>query len=155
MASIGSKLEQLIRAEASGFGVFVVGTSADKTGTVFRFLVDAEGPLTMEMLNKFTRHISRKIDEGDFGEEKFRFEISSPGADKPLTDLRQYPKHVGRTFKVILKDGEAFEGKLQSISAEKMEFELTVKEKGKKPVQVSRDVLFGDVQQASIKIAFN
>ena len=155
MASIGSKLEALIKSEAEGFNLFVVGSSVDKSGTVFRFMVDAEGALTMELLGKFTRHISKKIDEGEFGEDKFRFEISSPGADKPLVDVRQFGKHLGRTFKVQLKNGDTFEGKLKAIDVPQLVFEVTLKEKGKKPEIVIQNIDFGDVQQATIKIAFN
>ncbi|MBL7811397.1 MAG: ribosome assembly cofactor RimP [Bacteroidetes bacterium] len=153
MTKLTDKLKTLVEQEAPAFGLFMVGHSSGSDG-LQRFYVDSDEVLSMKALSDFSRHVSHLIDEGDFGENEFTFEVSSPGADKPLTALRQFNKHVGRTFEIVTTDDEKWEAKLTAVEGSVLQFEKTVKEKGKKPVQVTDSLPFENIQTATIKISF-
>lgn len=153
MATLGDKLKALVAHEAAGFNLFLVAHTGTPAG-FYRFYVDGEMPVTMNLLAEFTRHVSRMIDEGDFGERKFTFEISTPGADRPIADIRQLYKHVGRTLELETAE-ESFEARMTAIEGEVLKLEKTTKEKGKKPVTEELELPFSDIKKATIKITFN
>jgi ribosome maturation factor RimP len=153
MKKLGEKLRSIVDAEANNFNLFVVHHTVSPTG-LFRFYVDSAEVLSMKDLADFTRQISTIIDESDFGDTPFTFEISSPGADKPLTDIRQFPKHVGRNFEVETNDGESFKGKLESIEEQSFHFQKEIKEKGKKLSYEALILPYSSIKQATIIISF-
>jgi ribosome maturation factor RimP len=155
MANVIQKLTALIEQEAPAFGLFLV---AQTTGPakLFQFYVDSEEPLSMKTLSDFTRHISEKIDEeeSDLSDEAFTFEISSPGAERPLVNRKQYTKHVGRSFEFQLSDKQ-LSGKLLEIKEDDTFIVVeTVKEKGKKSVEVTHEIPYSLIQSATIIISF-
>jgi ribosome maturation factor RimP len=154
MANLETKLKTLVEQEATAHDLFLVAHSGTPAG-FYRVYVDGQEPVTMNRLSSFTRYISQKIDEGDFGERRFTFEISTPGADKPLTDLRQLPKHCGRTLEIETTDGLIMEAKLVSIEGTELQLEEQIPLKGKKtetrPVQINWE----NIKTATIKITFN
>lgn len=146
----------LVENEAEKAGAFVVGQSHGLQG-LFRFYVDSSEALTMLTITEITRKVSALIDEEDFGETPFTFEISSPGADKPLTDIRQFGKHVSRTFNIETKENEEFDGILKEINANIITFEkkLITKEKGKKTETLEIvNIPFEQIKSATIKLVF-
>ncbi len=153
MKKLGEKLKQLVETEAPAFGIFLVHHSVSPTG-LFRFYMDSEEILSMNVLTDFTRHISSLIDEGDFGEGAFTFEISSPGADAPLKDLRQFKKHIGRRFEFTLEN-ETIIGKLDAIESDEFHITQEIKEKGKKKIDFQPAVIpFNQIKEAIIIISF-
>lgn len=144
----------LIDQEAQSFELFVVHHTVSPTG-LFRFYVDSIQPLSMKNLADFTKHVSVLIDEGDFGDTPFTFEISSPGADAPMKDLRQYHKHVNRTFEITTAEN-TFKGKLEKIEDGILHILNEVKEKGKgkKITLEAVEIPFSDIKQATIIISF-
>ena len=152
MKKLGVKLSEMVNQEAEQFGLFLVHHTVSPTG-LFRFYVDSQEILSMKALTDFTRHISELIDEGDFGEQAFTFEISSPGADNPLTDIRQFSKHVGRNFEVETTT-ETFKGKLIEIEGEQFTFEKEIKEKGKKATIEVVKISFETINKATIILSF-
>lgn len=155
MAKLLDILTHLVEEEAASYGVFITGHSSGAKG-LYRFYIDAEGPLNMGVLTDITRKVSARIDETDTGEGTFTFEISSPGADSPLSDIRQYTKHTGRTFNVVTDLGE-FEGVLIKREGNILSFEITKTEKinGKKQISTEiNEIPFEKIKEATIKISF-
>jgi ribosome maturation factor RimP len=151
MANVIQKLTALVEQEAPAFGLFLVAQTMGPA-KLFQFYVDSEEPLSMKTLSDFTRHISEKIDEedSDLSEEAFTFEISSPGAERPLTNR----KHVGRSFEFQLAE-KLLSGKLLEIKeGDVFVITETVKEKGKKAIEVTHEVPFSLIQSATIIISF-
>lgn len=156
MKKISEALTAMVAAEAEKAGVFIVGQSHGLQG-LYRYYIDSEGALNMLTLTELTRKVSALIDEADLGDEAFTFEISSPGADKPLTDIRQFGKHVGRTFKIEPTEGEEFEGVLKAVNGNVLSFEkkIVTKEKGKKTETLEMtEIPFDQINSATIKLVF-
>lgn len=153
MKKLGDKLKALVDQEAQAFDLFVVHYTVSPTG-LFRFYVDSQEPLSMKSLADFTKQVSNAIDEGDFGEHPFTFEISSPGADAPLKDFRQFHKHIGRSFE-IHTENDFYTGKLEEIDGEILKILHEHKEKGKKKVEIQPvNIPFSDIKEAKIIISF-
>lgn len=154
MKKLGEKLSEIVNAEASQYGLFLVNYTISPTG-LYRFYMDSENVLSMKELTEFTRHISVIIDEGDFGEKAFTFEISSPGADSPLQDFRQLGKHVGRSFKIINKEGTELKGQLEKLEGETLHILNEVKEKGKKKINIEPvDIDWEQIEEIKIILSF-
>jgi len=152
MQELISQLRQLIEQEASAFGLFYIGHEMTEEGAI-ALLVDSEEVLNMKVLIDFTRHISTLIDEGNFGEEPFTFEISSPGADQPLTDLRQFNKHVGRDFQ-IQTASESFQGELLRREGDTLHFLAQFPDKGRKVRTEPRLLPYSTILNATIVLKF-
>lgn len=154
MKKLGEKLSAIVDTEANQFGLFLVNYTISPTG-LYRFYLDSENVLSMKELTEFTRHISVIIDEGDFGEKAFTFEISSPGADSPLKDFRQLGKHVGRSFKIIKKEGTEFKGQLEKLDDETLHILNEVKEKGKKKINIEPvEIDWNQIEEIKIILSF-
>ena len=93
--------------------------------------------------------------EEHYGDElSYTLEVTSPGADQPLRDPRQYVRHVGRTLHVKLKDGTEKTGKLESILPEGIELAEILKEKHKEKILPAITVPFQDITEAVVVISF-
>jgi ribosome maturation factor RimP len=58
-------------------------------------------------------------------------EVSSPGADKPLSMLRQLPKHIGRKLDILKVDGERLIAVFKALESETLELEIPSEKKGR------------------------
>lgn len=153
MANLAKKLTDLLEQEAPLFGLFLVAHTISPA-KLFQFYMDSEEALSMKSITDFTRHISEKIDESDLGDEAFTFEISSPGAERPLTNRRQFGKHIGRLFDFVTSDS-LVSGKLVEINENNLFLiEQTTKEKGKKVITQIIEIPFENIQSATIIISF-
>lgn len=152
MNALIPKLESLVEQESGPYGLFYVGHEMTEEGAVC-LMVDSQDVLNMKVITDFTRHISTLIDEGNFGEEAFTIEISSPGADRPLVDLRQFHKHVGRNFEIQTEE-ETFTGELLRIEDQTLHFLAEFPDKGRKVRTEPRLVLYPTIKQATIVLKF-
>lgn len=163
MSALSEKIKQLVVQESPEFGLFLVGEYVAPGNLMITCYMDSEEPLQMNTLTSFSRHINKLIDEGEFGEKKFTLEISSPGADRPLVDLRQFGKHLQRNFEIELKTGNKFVGKLVNINQSKLTFEPVIPNKKKPhPMQASKpaepvanvEVEHEEIASALVQISF-
>jgi len=67
---------------------------------IIELYIDSEKNVTAEDLAGISRIINRKFEEQNIIDSQYRLDVSSPGTDKPLKFLKQFPKHVNRKFDV-------------------------------------------------------
>jgi ribosome maturation factor RimP len=80
-----------------------------------RVVVDHPGGLPMDLVASIARAISRELDARDpLGQSAYVLEVTSPGVDRPLTLPRHWARAVGRLVLVRPREGEPFEGRVQS-----------------------------------------
>ena len=108
-------------------------------------LADGDDGISIDQCGRVSRKVGSIIEEQDLINDRYTLEVSSPGLDFPLKDLRQYQKNVGRVLMVSLENGEEVEGKLDSVDDEKVM--LTVN-KGQK------EYPFEAIKQSKVKISF-
>lgn len=70
---------------------------------VLSIYVDTEEGVTLQQIAKVTREIEGLLDLEDPIGGKYRLDISSPGIDRPLTEIWQFKKNIGRYLKVQFK----------------------------------------------------
>jgi ribosome maturation factor RimP len=70
------------------------------TGATLRVLVDREGGVALDDLERLAREISDVLDEADPMPDRFYLEVSSPGLERPLRLPRHFAAAVGTPVKV-------------------------------------------------------
>lgn len=88
---------------------------------VIEVYVDAPGPVTTELCATVSRRISEQLDGKDLVSTEYRLEVSSPGIERPLLYLWQFPKHLGRKFRVVTRTAQGTqvaEGTLTGVEEE-------------------------------------
>jgi ribosome maturation factor RimP len=108
----GGDLESRIRAMAediaAGLGLFIVdvqvrGRQGSRTVEVF---ADTDQGIMPDQLASLSRKLGFLLETDEVIVGKYTLDVSSPGAARPLTMPRQFPRHVGRDLKVVLSDGD-------------------------------------------------
>ena len=135
--------------------LFLVGlTVSDSVLPKITVILDGPEGLGINECAKISRRLAHRIDE-HYGEEAaYSLEVTSPGADQPLSDSRQYARHIGRTLALKLSDGTEKSGTLLSSSSEGIEVEEVIKVKTKKTTLPPVFFPFADIQQAKVVISF-
>jgi ribosome maturation factor RimP len=131
--------------------LFFVGSHTDERNKHFRFVIDGDVAVSIEDLTSISRQISAMVDEDIEDDLAFTFEISSPGADSPLLQARQYPKHIGRKFDIDLISGESIKAVLLETDDKGLVLEKTG---NKKQVAESVRVDFAEIKESKIIISF-
>ena len=145
------QIEQVIRQELVGSEFYLVDVIGKDHKGKMQFLLDGDEGISIEKCSEISRKVSRYIDEHDLGNERFIYEISSPGVDRPLKLMRQYPKHIGRNLEVKVKEGDIIDGKLLEVNDDHILLETAgEKKKEKKQVQINTD----DILESKVKISF-
>jgi ribosome maturation factor RimP len=133
--------------------IFLVDFVQNPKSNAFMFLVDGDESITLADIAKISRGISNQIDELIADETPFRFEVSTPGADKPLKHQRQYKKHIGRTIEIMQTNGQKLEGELLAVEESQIEVETPANKKNKTEAQ-QHIVAFDKINESLIKLKF-
>ncbi|MGY4935173.1 ribosome maturation factor RimP [Streptomyces sp. 900116325] len=123
---------------------------------VLRIIVDSDEGVELDACAELSRAISEELDETDaMGEDEYVLEVSSPGADRPLTEHRHYVRATGRLVKLQLTtEGAAGELVARIIAVDDDGLDLEVPGvKGRRPT--SRRVAFDEIAKARVEIEFN
>ena len=117
--------------------------------------IDGDNGVTLQDCIDISRAVENNLDREELD---FSLEVASAGVSKPLKNVRQYKKNIGRTLKVKTAN-ETIEGILTSVDDEKITLEWEVREpkklgKGKETVQKRQDVLFADIKESIVIIIF-
>lgn len=120
---------------------------------MLRIVVDSEEGVELDACAEVSRAISEKLDESDaMGDEEYVLEVSSPGADRPLSEHRHYVRAVGRLAKLTLNDGAELVARILAVDEDGLDLEVPGV-KGRKPT--ARRVEFADVAKARVEVEFN
>lgn len=84
--------------------------------TVVRVVVDLDddaiGSLDSDVLASVSRGISAALDAADPVRGAYVLEVSTPGTDRPLTELRHFRRARTRLVRLTLRDGAVVAGRL-------------------------------------------
>lgn len=114
-----------------------------------RAYIDKEGGITVDDCEIVSRQMSDLLDEQDFIEESYIFEVSSPGLGRPLKKEKDYQRSLGkeveiRTYKAIEKEKE-FYGLLKSYDETTVTIEM----------EEDKEMIFAKTDIALIRLAFD
>lgn len=85
------------------------------TGGVLKITLDRVGGVDMGIIGRFTRDVSRLIDETDPIASAFTLEVSSPGLERPLRTPAHFARSVGEMVIVKARAGVDGERRLKGI----------------------------------------
>ncbi|MFI6860914.1 ribosome maturation factor RimP [Streptomyces sp. NPDC050421] len=120
---------------------------------VLRIIVDSEEGVELDACADLSRAISDKLDETDaMGEDEYVLEVSSPGADRPLTEHRHYVRATGRLARLTLNEGGELVARILAVDEEGLDLEVPGV-KGRKPT--SRRIAFDEIAKARVELEFN
>ncbi|MBW5252351.1 ribosome maturation factor RimP [Streptomyces poriferorum] len=120
---------------------------------VLRIIVDSEEGVELDACADLSRAISAKLDETDaMGEDEYVLEVSSPGADRPLTEHRHYVRATGRLARLTLNEGGELVARILAVDEEGLDLEVPGV-KGRKPT--SRRIAFDEIARARVELEFN
>lgn len=112
-------------AEKLNFFVIDINFRGDNRKKIIEVYVDAEKNIDADNLAEISREINSIIEEQNIIQQAYRLDVSTPGVDRPLKFLKQFPKHINRNFEVTYKtvdETRTITGKLLSVEKEELTF---------------------------------
>jgi len=125
------------------------------SGHKIEVFVDSDQGLTLRMCTQLSRYLESFLDESADVPDKYKLEVSSPGATRPLVLKRQYHKHVDRTMEV--QHGEqTTQGVLKTVDDDQIVLHtVRVERVNKKRKKIEEDVVipFQEINKAIVKVS--
>ena len=154
--SLKEEVRKLVEKEIEDSPYFLIDVEGgEDTGKILVLLDGREG-IGIDDCVRISRAVSEVIDEDESG-KPFRLEISSPGVDRPLVDIRQYHQHIGRTLQMDLSEKQ-MKGKLLEVHDRSVVVEERLPSKQKhikdKPGE-TMEIPFGEIVRSKVIVSFN
>ena len=87
---------------------------------ILRAFIDREGGVTLNDCERFSRSLSALLDVEDPLPCSYTLEVSSPGLDRPLRDMKDFLKNSGKLARVItiekIEDQNFFIGRIKEVA---------------------------------------
>lgn len=93
-------------ARALDLDLLEIACQGKGAGSVVRITLDKDGGVGIRDCEQFHQSLHRALEVADPVPFAYRLEISSPGVDRPLKNLKDYQRVVGRVLQVKIKDPE-------------------------------------------------
>lgn len=71
---------------------------------ILRITIDKEDGVTLDDCEKFSRHLSAVLDIEDPIPQSYTLEVSSPGLDRPLRNIKDFEKNIGKLTRIITSE---------------------------------------------------
>jgi ribosome maturation factor RimP len=143
------KIREIAADSAEKLNLFLVDLiiRGTENNPVIEVFVDGKDYVTADECANVSSSIKTNIDEKNLF-KSYRLDVSSPGVERPLIYIEQYPKHVNRNFEVQYKSGEAvkkLKGRLTGVEDDVLTFYNTAEIKLK----------FDNIIKAKVLVSFN
>lgn len=150
---VKQKIEQLLEPllENDKFFVVDIKISLSKVHSKVTILLDSDEGIKIDECTAISRQLGTDIDE--MMPEKYTLEVSSPGVDFPLKSERMYRKNIGRSLKVIQKDGTELKGSLEAVEAEQITI-IEEKKRKKNEEIVPLIIPLSNIKESEVIISF-
>ncbi len=129
------KTEELILPIVQSYGFELVDVEYVKEGGTWylRAYIDKEGGIAVDDCAMVSRQFSVILDEKDYIDEAYIFEVSSPGLGRPLKKDKDYDRNMGgdveiRTYRAIDRQKE-FVGTLIAYDKSKVTIDIEGEER--------------------------
>jgi ribosome maturation factor RimP len=106
--SLQSHIESLV--ETGGARLIELALRPQGRRRVLEVFVDTEDGITADLLAELSRTIGKAVEENGWITDAYQLVVSSPGLERPLRFAWQYRRHLGRTVRLSLRDGDATQG---------------------------------------------
>lgn len=137
-------------------GLYVVELSISSSNVINVELDKIKGGVSVNDCVSVSRNIEHNLDRE---KQDFELHVSSAGLDKPIRHVNQYSKNVGRSFKVVMNDGEKYEGELMKLTdtgivIKQISLQKSVEKRRKIQVEEILELPFTEIKESKIVISF-
>lgn len=104
--AITKRLNEVVEplAAALGFELLeIVFIDARRRPTI-RVFIDKDGGVTLDDCGELSRQVGARLDELDVMPGPYNLEVSSPGAERPFSSLKQYRRNLNKPVEVVLEE---------------------------------------------------
>ena len=102
MNEIVAKIRELLAPILEREGIHLVDLKLRGyiNNQVLSIFLDTESGISLQQIAHITQEIEGMLDLEDPIPGRYRLEVSSPGIDRPLTEIWQFQKNIGRQLQV-------------------------------------------------------
>jgi len=148
--TLASNLTELLNPAVTRAGFVLEEGSVTPVGKrrLISVVVDCESRNpSLDEVTVVSKEVSSILDTySQLGEMPFTLEVTTPGIDRPLTELRHWKKNIGRLVKITPNTGEKYVARITEVLPREVVLELKNQES---------NVQFSDIARAQIEIEFN
>jgi len=125
MEVIKNKVSRLAKqvAEEQEVELFDINLSG-RDKLLLRVTIDKEGSVTLDDCERFSRSLEAILDVEDPIPVSYSLEVSSPGLDRPLRELKDFEKNVGKLARIItvekIEDQNLFIGRISMVNSKSL-----------------------------------
>ncbi|HEX9740288.1 MAG TPA: hypothetical protein VGA29_05895 [Ignavibacteriaceae bacterium] len=117
---------------------------------VIEVYIDGKDYINADDCAKVSRELNDKLQDFARQDESYRLDVSSPGIERPLKFIEQFPKHLNKKFEITYK----LEDEIKKTEAGLIEIrndELTFQTKDKNEIILK----FKDIINAKVLLSFS
>lgn len=105
MRKVDPILVERLEALVNSMGCELVGCELFPQGRrmVFRIYIDSPRGVTVDDCSRVSYQVSAMMDVEDPIQGSYSLEVSSPGIDRPLFEIKHYQKYIGSHAKIRLR----------------------------------------------------
>lgn len=148
--TLASNLTELLNPAVTRAGFVLEEVSVTPVGKrrLISVVVDCENRNpSLDEVTVVSKEVSSILDTySQLGEMPFTLEVTTPGIDRPLTELRHWKKNIGRLVKITPNTGEKYIARIKEVLPREVVLELKNQES---------KVQFSDITRAQIEVEFN
>lgn len=148
--TLASNLTELLNPAVTRAGFVLEEVSVTPVGKrrLISVVVDCENRNpSLDEVTVVSKEVSSILDTySQLGEMPFTLEVTTPGIDRPLTELRHWKKNIGRLVKITPNTGEKYIARIKEVLPREVVLELKNQES---------KVQFSDIARAQIEVEFN
>lgn len=118
------RVREVVEPVVRDAGLFLEDVTVSVAGrrSVVRIVLDlgddAIGSLDLDTLGSVSRDVSAALDESDPVRGEYVLEVTTPGTDRPLTELRHFRRARTRLVRLTLRDGSVVHGRMVEAEAD-------------------------------------
>jgi len=137
-----------------GYELYDLALTGSGGHTTLRVQIDRPQGVTLDDCERVSKSLSALLDQADPLPTRYDLEVSSPGAERPLRNLDEYRRFIGRRANVRYRLGESeqvAEGRLIAVVSEEM-IELQLGEGKHKKIAA---IPLADILSARLAVDFS
>lgn len=112
-------------AEKNGLFLIELNIRGDLKRRVIEIFIDGKINITADDCASISRQIDQQLEALPDMRSIYRLDVSSPGVDRPIKYLKQFPKHLNRKFEVSYSTDNGTKttiGTLSAVEGEELTF---------------------------------
>ena len=156
MTELENQILNILKPVADSVGLFIEKLEYNKKGRDYYLTIYVEKEdevTTLDDVCQVSELISAKLDEVDLIQDNYILDVSTSGAEKPITDFSKFEKYIGKYMYVKFKNGyqgrNDITGTLEKIENE----ELIISYRDKTRTKVI-NVQISNISKANLAVKF-